>query len=141
MGGEDPAPVVRFVRLEDDRRPAVAEQDGHVPARVGVIQVVGLDLGGAEEDLLVCPGPDVLVGDREGVDEPAALVADVQGADRLVQAELGLDQDADAREIVVGREGRGDDEVDVVLVDPGRGDGLERGLDGEVRRVPRPSSA
>ena len=49
-----------------------------------------MDLGGDEEDLLIGPRTDVLIGRGQGVDEAAALVADIQGADRA-QTQLGLD--------------------------------------------------
>ena len=63
MRREDAPAVVGRVRLDDHRRAAVAEEDRHVPARVREVEVVRLDFGGADQDLLVRAGSDVLVGD------------------------------------------------------------------------------
>src|ERR1051326_3248092 len=72
-------------------------------------------------------GLDPRVGDREPVDESAALIAHVHGGD-VGEAELALQEDAIAGLEMVGRAGAVHDAVDVLRREAGLGDRFLRGL-------------
>src|SRR4029453_16565466 len=78
----------------------------------------GVDLRADEEDRLRHPGADVRVHELQTVEEPGALLTDVEAGDGT-QPELGLEDGAAAGKVVVRRHGREHDEVDLVLRDPG----------------------
>jgi hypothetical protein len=112
MGRKDTPAVVGIMGFEDHGRASIAEEHGYISAFIRIIQAVGLDLRGAEKNFFECSGPDVLVGYGQGIDETAALVADIQGANAL-NPEFGLDHNPDPRKIMVGGQRRGDDEIDL----------------------------
>jgi hypothetical protein len=74
----------------------------------------GVDLGADEEDPLVHAGTHPGVCHGEPVEEAAALVPHVERGD-AGQAELVAEEAARAGEVVVRRERREDDRVDVLL--------------------------
>ena len=134
---EDPALAVRG--LEHHRRRRVPEEHGEVAeARVpGVlfrrgrgfcpaVQVLelrgrprheaGVDLGPHEEDRPRQARADVGVHELQTVEEPRALLADVE-AGHGGKAELGLEDGPRPGEVVVGGHGGEDHEVDRVLLD------------------------
>ena len=92
-----------------------------------------------QQHVLHASGLDHARRDAQPVDEAAALVADVEGGDEGRAVALGepepiLEVHRGPREVAVGRQRRQDDEIDVLLVEPGALDGhLRRGL-GEVTR-------
>ena len=124
MRGEDAAPVVDG-GPEDRDAGAVPEQHGGVAATGGLVEPPGMHLGADEEHRPVLPGADPRVGDRQPIEEPAALVADVHGGD-VAQAELALQEDAVAGFEVVGSAGAVDDAVEVGGLEAGFGEGFER---------------
>ena len=82
-----------------------------------------VDLRADQQDVLEHAGADVRVGDRQPVDEARALLADVEARD-LLQPERALHEHAGAREVVVRRQRRVDDQVDVLRLEPGALDRL-----------------
>ena len=111
-------------RPDHHRAGAVAEQHRDVAPAGRHVEPGRVDLGADHQDVLVLPGADERVGDRQAVDEAGALLADVEARD-LAQPELALGEHARAGEHVVRRQRRVDQHVDVA--------GLELGL----RRAPR----
>ncbi len=91
--------------------------------------------GAYQQDVLVHPGFDELIGYRKAIDEARALVADVErAAGAMGNAQLALQQYAAAGEVVVRAQGGKDDEVDIFLGNAGSLDGDGSGFCGEGRR-------
>jgi hypothetical protein len=122
---------------DDHGAGAVAEQRGDGAAAGGEVEGGGVGLGADDEHMPGHAGADVGDRGREGVEEARALVADVEGGDELgvvtlAEAELLLQVDAAAGEGVLWGEGGEDDEVEVVGLELGLGEGGPGGLEGEV---------
>ena len=107
------APPFVLRGLEHHGAGAVAEDHAHVPAARGEVQTEGVLLAADHKDVPVHPAPDELVGHAQGVDEAAALVADVQRTD-LAHLHGPLQEHAASREVVVGAQRGEDDEVDLL---------------------------
>src|SRR6266545_2564632 len=76
-----------------------------------------MDLGTHQENVLVLTRPDPRIGDGQSVDEPTALIADVDGGN-FAEVELALQEDAVAGLEVIGCAGAVDDAVDVGRREP-----------------------
>ena len=128
--GEDALAVV-VGRAEHHGAGAVGEDDGGVATGGRDIHAGGLDLGADDEDVAELARPDPGVRDRERVDEPAALGADVDRGDGA-DAEPALQEDAVAGREVVGGRGGVDDGVEVAGAEARH---LERPFGGAEREV------
>ncbi len=119
-------------RLHHHRSGTVTEQHGHVAALGGDVESFAVNLCADHQHPIGEPGPQELVGDRRGVDEAGALLADIDrrhpGA-----VEFLLDEARGAGELVVGTQGGHDDHVDVVGGDAGIGHGRVGRFHGEIR--------
>ena len=92
-----------------------------------------MDFGADEQDVLVLAGADPRVGDRQPINEPAALIAHVDGRN-VGEAELALQKDAVAGLKVVGGAGAVDDAIEVLRREARLGERL-------LRRLPRERDA
>src|SRR6266536_2035433 len=92
-----------------------------------------MHFGTDEQDVLVLARADPRVGDRQTIDEAAALIAHVDGRN-VGEAELALQKDAVAGLKVVGGAGAVDDAVDVLRREARFGERL-------LRRLPRERDA
>ena len=123
MGGED----VRLQRisdlggLEDHGSGAIAVDHRDVPPRRGLVERFGVDLGADHEHPLRRAAADELIGDGGGVDEPAALLADIDGGHPHRDVELRLEEAGGAGKEVIRAQGRQEDHVEVGRPDSGIG--------------------
>src|SRR3982751_2605895 len=90
-----------------------------------------LDLAAHHQDVAVLPGADPRIGDRECVDEPAALGPDIQRGDRR-NAELALEKYSVSGSEVVGTRRGVDDGVEVSGGEPRHLQGAQAGSEAEV---------
>ena len=124
----DDARLIR--RREDDRASAVAEK--YSGPAVGPVDESGQALDADHKGALRLAEPDVLVGDRERVDESAAGRLERERG-TAVDVEALLQERACVREDEVGRRRADDDEIDVGRRHAGRFQCAPRCMLGERR--------
>jgi len=109
-------------RPQHDGSRAVTEQHCHLSSLGAEIEPGRVDLAN-QEDVMVALHSNEGVGHRETIDETRALVENVERSDGS-QPQPFLEQHGRAGKIVVGRQSRKHDEIQIRGLDPRRLDGL-----------------
>ncbi len=109
--------------LDDHGGGPVPEEHGYVPATGGHVDPGGMDLGSHHEDAPVDARANETVGHAQRVEKAAALAANIHGRDPR-ETEPIVQERRGARKIMIGREGREDDHLDVVVGESRRADRL-----------------
>ena len=116
---------------EKDRPGSVSEDDGQVPPPGADVEPRRVHLGPDDEHSVVLSRPDVERAHVERIEEPGALAANVHDRDSR-DPESVLEERRRSRELVLGRERRHDDRVEILRLELR---GLERPLDRLVGEI------